>query len=53
MVTYDVRAVEELGRNPIVPVVALEKTAENVSLVDAFMSGSALSALDTMFTVED
>jgi glucose-specific phosphotransferase system IIA component len=52
MVTFDVRAVEQLGRNPIVPVVALEKQAENVSLVDAFTSGSALSTSDTMFTVE-
>jgi sugar PTS system EIIA component len=51
MVTYDVKAVEALGRSPIVPVVALEKQAENISLVDAFASGAALSALDTMFTV--
>jgi phosphotransferase system IIA component len=51
MVTYDVPAVETLGRNPIVPVVALEKQTENISLVDAFASGAALSALDTMFTV--
>jgi sugar PTS system EIIA component len=53
MVTYDVQAVEALGRNPIVPVVALEKAAENISLGDAFASGAALSALDTMFTVNN
>lgn len=50
MITYDVPAVEALGRNPIVPVVALEKPAEAVSGVDG--SGAALSALDTLFTVE-
>jgi phosphotransferase system IIA component len=53
MVTYDVSAVEGLGRNPIVPVVALEKQAEDIALDDAFGSGAALSALDTMFTVDD
>ena len=52
MITYDVRAVEALGRNPIVPVVALEKPAEAVTVVDAFSSGAALSALDTIFTVD-
>jgi len=52
MVTYDVQAVEALGRNPIVPVVALEKQAEHISLADAFSSGAELAALDTIFTVE-
>ena len=51
MVTYDVPAVEALGRNPIVPVVALEKPAENLVLDGVFGAGGALSALDTMFTV--
>ena len=51
MVTYDVPAVEALGRNPIVPVVALEKPAEAIVLDGVFGAGGALSALDTMFTV--
>lgn len=52
MVTYDVRAVEALGRNPIVPVVALEKPAEALALADALASGALLSVRDTLFTVE-
>ena len=51
VVTYDVPAVEAQGRNPIVPVVALEKPAEAVVLDGVFGAGGALSALDTMFTV--
>ncbi len=51
VVTYDVPAVESLGRNPIVPVVALEKQAGDIALADAFTSGAALATLDTMFTV--
>jgi PTS system glucose-specific IIA component len=51
MVTYDVPAVEAQGRNPIVPVVALEKPADAVVLDGVFGAGGALSALDTMFTV--
>ena len=51
VVTYDVPAVEALGRNPIVPVVALERPAEAIVLDGVFGAGGALSALDTMFTV--
>jgi len=51
MITYDVPAVEALGRNPIVPVVALEKPADAVVLDGVFGAGGTLSALDTMFTV--
>ena len=51
MVTYDVPAVEALGRNPIVPVVALEKPAEAIVLDGVFGAGGVLAALDTMFTV--
>ena len=52
MVTYDVPAVETLGRNPVVPVVALEKDADSISLADAIASGTELSAQDTIFTVD-
>ena len=51
VVTYDVPAVEALGRNPIVPVVALEKPAEALVLDGVFGAGGPLAALDTMFTV--
>ena len=51
MVTYDVPAAATAGRNPIVPVVALEKPAEAVVLDGVFAAGGTLSALDTMFTV--
>jgi PTS system glucose-specific IIA component len=51
VVTYDVPAVESRGRNPIVPVVALDTQAGDVTLAAAFTSGAAFSALDPMFTV--
>ena len=34
------------------PVVALEKDADSISLGDAFTSGTELSAQDTIFTVD-
>jgi len=52
MVTYDVPSVEAAGRNPIVPVVALEKPAEQVSLGGAVASGAELSVSDAIFTVD-
>ena len=52
MVTYDVPSVEAAGRNPIVPVVALEKPAEQVALDDAVASGAELTQRDTLFTVD-
>jgi glucose-specific phosphotransferase system IIA component len=51
IVTYDVPAVETLGRNPVVPVIALEKAADDVALSEAVTSGAPLAALDTLFTV--
>lgn len=51
MVTYDVAAVEALGRNPIVPVVALEKGADDIVLDGVFGAGGPLAALDTIFTI--
>lgn len=52
MVTYDVPSVEAAGRNPIVPVVALEKPAEQVSLGGAVASGAEVSVSDAIFTVD-
>jgi PTS system glucose-specific IIA component len=51
MVTYDVPAVEALGRNPIVPVVALEKSPDDIVVDGVFGAGGPLAALDTIFTV--
>ena len=51
VVTYDVPAVEALGRNPIVPVVALEKGADDIAVDAVFGAGGTLAALDTIFTV--
>lgn len=51
IVSYDVVAIEATGRNPIVPVIILEKTAENITLADAVAAGSQLAAGDDFLTV--
>lgn len=50
---YDVPAVEAAGRNPIVPVVAMEKQAADLALGDAVGSGAEVATTDTLFTVTD
>ena len=49
--TYDVPAVEAAGRNPIVPVIALDKQAADLVLSGAVGSGADLTPTDTLFTV--
>jgi N-acetylglucosamine PTS system EIICBA or EIICB component len=49
VVRYDVRAVEALGRNPIVPVVVMDAKADRVSVVDA--ATSTVAALADLLTV--
>lgn len=49
--TYDVPSVEAAGRNPIVPVIALEKQAADLALGSAVGSGADLAVTDTLFTV--
>ena len=49
--TYDVPAVEAAGRNPIVPVIALDKQAADLVLSGAVGSGADLTSTDTLFTV--
>jgi|SRR5690242_2369857 glucose-specific phosphotransferase system IIA component len=49
--TYDVPAIEAAGRNPIVPVIALDKQVADLVLSGAVGSGAALTATDTLFTV--
>ncbi len=49
--TYDVPAVEAAGRNPIVPVVVLDRQVADLVLSGAVGSGADLTATDTLFTV--
>lgn len=49
MITYDVPAVEATGRNPIIPVVVMDKKQGDIAFTDAVISGD-LSALDAIFT---
>jgi len=51
VVTYDVPAIEATGRNPIIPVVVMEKQADDIAVVDAVTAGAELAALDPLFSV--
>lgn len=51
IVTYDVPAIEAGGRNPIVPVIILERQADGISLADAVAGGLELASGDTFLTV--
>lgn len=51
IISYDVVAIEATGRNPIVPVIILEQTLENITLADAVTAGARLDAGDTFLTV--
>lgn len=48
--TYDVPAVAASGRNPIVPVVVMERKADAIAFTDAVI-GDQVAALDALFTV--
>ena len=48
--TYDVPAVAASGRNPIVPVVVMERKADAVAFTDAVI-GDQVAALDALFIV--
>ena len=49
MITYDVPAVEATGRNPIIPVVVMDKKSGDIAFTDTVIGGD-LSALDAIFT---
>ena len=49
MITYDVPAVESTGRNPIIPVVVMDKKQADIAFTDAVIGGE-LSALDAIIT---
>ncbi|MDY7541442.1 MULTISPECIES: PTS sugar transporter subunit IIA [Cryobacterium] len=51
IVTWDSAAVVAGGRNPIVPVIILERTAENIALADAVTAGADLATGDLFLTV--
>ena len=52
VVTFDVAAVEGTGRNPIVPVIALEQAPESVAFWDSLADGSSVTAGEPFLTVE-
>ena len=49
VITYDVPAVEATGRNPIIPVLVMERKADDVAFTDAVISDQ-VAALDALFT---
>jgi len=51
IVSFDVPAIVASGRDPIVPVIILERQAENITLADAVAAGLELAAGDTFLTV--
>ena len=51
VVTYDVPAVEATGRNPIVPIVVMERQPEDIALAAAVAAGAELAALEELFAV--
>ena len=51
IITYDVPAVVATGRNPIVPVVVMEKKPEDIRLDDVIAAGGQLATAQPLFTV--
>jgi len=51
VITYDVPAVEAAGRNPIVPVVVMEKKPEDVIVADLVAAGEQLAAAQLLLVV--
>ncbi len=49
MITFDVPAVEATGRNPIIPVVVMDKKQADIAFTDAVIGGE-LNALDAIIT---
>ena len=53
VITYDVPAVVATGRNPIVPVVVMEKKPEDITLDDVIAAGGQLASAQELFTVNN
>ena len=51
MITYDVPAIVAAGRNPIVPVIVMEKKPEDITLDDVVAVGGQLAVEQELFTV--
>src|SRR6478735_7592783 len=51
VITYDVPSVVAAGRNPIVPVVVMEKKPEDIVLADLVAAGGQLASSQLMFAV--
>ena len=51
VITYDVPAVVAAGRNPIVPVVVMDKKPEDIILADVIAAGGQLASAQELFTV--
>ena len=49
IITFDVPAVEATGRNPVIPVVVMEKKQDDIAYTDAVIGGD-LTALEAVFT---
>jgi PTS system glucose-specific IIA component len=52
VITYDVPAVVATGRNPIIPVIVMDKKADDIALADVITAGGRLSAEQEMFAVK-
>lgn len=51
VITYDVPAIVAAGRNPIVPVVVMDKKPEDIVLADVIAAGRQLTTSQEMFIV--
>lgn len=51
VITYDVPAVVAAGRNPIVPVVVMDRKPEDIDLADTVAAGGSLAAEQELFAV--
>ncbi len=52
VITYDVPAVVATGRNPIVPVVVMDRKAADIALDDVVIAGGQLTTAQELFTVD-
>jgi glucose-specific phosphotransferase system IIA component len=51
IITYDVPAIVAAGRNPIVPVVVMDRKPEDIVLADVITAGGPLASAQQLFTV--
>ncbi len=51
VITYDVPAVVATGRNPVIPVIVMDKKADDITLDDVVTAGGRLAAEQELFTV--